>query len=89
MTIPPFLQRMANGALGCGALRRRNHSVVEISCLYSRVREGGIGRVLLSRLESDAVALGYAIVVIEADRANRRTIAFCEKSGFHHQRRLR
>ncbi|GGD69783.1 acetyltransferase [Caballeronia grimmiae] len=69
-------------ALGCGALRRWNYSVAEITYLYSRVHEGGIERVLLSRLELDAAALGYAGVVIEADRANRRAIAFCERNGF-------
>lgn len=69
-------------AVGCAALLRLEYGAAELKYLYSRAVRAGVGRALLSRIEADAVALGYGRLILQSHVSNRRIISFCNRNGF-------
>jgi GNAT superfamily N-acetyltransferase len=77
------IARTAQGApVGCGAFRRFDNGVAELKRIYSRANILGVGRAILRRLETEAVAAGYRTLVVETRASNRRAIAFYGRNGF-------
>ncbi|SAL85436.1 hypothetical protein AWB74_07303 [Caballeronia arvi] len=76
------VRTLAGFAVGCAALRRCDYCVGEVKYLYSRAARAGIGHALMSRLQSDASALGYRSLALRLHLSDRRTIAFCQRNGF-------
>ena len=73
-----------NEPIVCGALRSFADGVVEVKRMYvaPAVRSHGIGRALLSFLESEASRLGYARVVLETGVLQPEALRLYESSGY-------
>ncbi|MEX3936663.1 GNAT family N-acetyltransferase [Paraburkholderia phymatum] len=78
-----MIARTSHGTLlGCGAFRRFDFGVAELKRIYARSNKAGVGRAILSALETEVVAAGYHTVVLETRAVNRRAIAFYERNGY-------
>lgn len=74
--------------VGCGAARALHGGpagVVEIKRMYvvPEARRRGLSRMLLARLESESVALGYRRVQLETGLRQPEAIALYESAGYH------
>jgi GNAT superfamily N-acetyltransferase len=72
---------------GCGAVKPLDSdpTVAEIKRMYTVPghRRRGVGRLLLERLEADAVALGYQRAQLETGLAQPEALALYESHGWH------
>jgi GNAT superfamily N-acetyltransferase len=71
-------------ALGCGGVKRLDDTTGEIKRMYTTPsgRRRGIGRALLSRLEDEARALGYASLQLETGAPQHEAVAMYESAGW-------
>jgi GNAT superfamily N-acetyltransferase len=74
--------------VGCGALRplpAAGAHVAEIKRMYTSpsARRRGVSRAVLTRLESEAVSLGYRQLQLETGLRQPEAIALYETSGYH------
>ncbi len=72
-------------AIGCGALRPMDEvDVVEIKRMFVRpaARDNGVGRIILSALETQAREFGYRIARLETGLRNPEAIALYERAGY-------
>lgn len=69
-------------AVGCGAFRRLDFGVAELVCIYSRMPNAGIGRAVLTGLESNAAKAGYPSLMVEMPRPNLSEQRFFWRMGF-------
>ena len=71
-------------AVGCGAIRRIDHTTAELKRMYvdPSARGRGVGRELVAALESEAHRLGVAKVVLETGTRLTRAIRLYEASGY-------
>jgi Acetyltransferases len=69
-------------AVGCGALRAIDGTAAELKRIYARTKGNGIGKQILSYLESEAYKMGYSAIVLETRRINRRAVSFYRKNGY-------
>ncbi len=69
----------------CGALADLGHGVVEIKRMWvsDELRGQGVGRALLSELETRAAALGFGTVRLDTNLALTPAIAMYESCGYH------
>jgi len=72
-------------AVGCGGIRGHDEGVVEIKRLWvdPGARGSGVARALVTRLEEEAVLLGYRTVVLETGLRQPEAIALYEALGYH------
>ena len=80
-----FLVAYADGApVGCGAVRRLDDHDAELKRMYvvPSVRGRGIGRALLSALESEARALGAHRLVLETGIRQTEALALYRRASF-------
>jgi putative acetyltransferase len=80
-----FVVARLNGtAVGCGALRRREQGTGELKRMYVKPahRGQGIGRQILSNLESAARQMGLARLVLETGELQPEAISLYESSGY-------
>jgi GNAT superfamily N-acetyltransferase len=70
--------------VGCGAIRRLDLETAEIKRMYvDRFHRGqGIGRLVLTRLEDEAHALGVGKIVLETGVRQPEAIALYSRAGF-------
>lgn len=69
-------------AVGCGAFKRLDFGVAELVCIYSRMPNAGIGRAVLTGLESNAAKAGYHTLMVDMSRTNRLGKRFFWRMGF-------
>lgn len=71
-------------AVGCGAVRRLDEATAELKRMYvdPSVRRRGIGRALVSALESEARQLGTARVVLETGTRLAPALRLYEAMGY-------
>jgi len=67
--------------VACGGFRALAPDVAEVKRVYTRER--GTGQALLQALEDLAIGKGYARLVCETRRVNRRAVAFYLRAGWH------
>src|SRR4030095_1823965 len=70
--------------IGCGAVRRIEEGIGEIKRMYvcKEERGRGVGRVILTALESEARALGLCRLVLETGVRQTEAIALYKRFGF-------
>jgi GNAT superfamily N-acetyltransferase len=75
---------MGSEAVGVGALKPIDHTVVEIKRMYVRphARGRGIGRTILETLIADARAIGYRVARLETALFMREAHALYRSMGF-------
>lgn len=71
-----------NVAVGCGAIRPYDSQTAELKRMYASVPKQGIGKSVLTFLESKAAALGYQIILLETRRINDTAVAFYLANGY-------
>ena len=78
------LARLRHEAVGCGALKFHEGQPAELKRMWvsSAVRGLGVGRRLLSELETQARAAGATIVRLETNRALTQAISLYRQSGY-------
>ncbi len=71
-------------AVGCGAIRRLDQTTAELLRMYvlPSSRGNGIGKLLLSSLEAEAVELGATRVVLEAGDLQHDAIGLYRSHGY-------
>jgi putative acetyltransferase len=71
-------------AVGCGGLRPLGDGAVEIKRMYvsPAARGAGLGRRLLSALESEARRLGFSVCRLETGDLQTEAIALYESAGY-------
>ena len=71
-------------AVGCGALRRRNSTTVEVKRMYVEpaVRGRGVARKILDHLESEARTMGAERLVLETGIYQEEAIGLYRSAGF-------
>ncbi len=79
-----LLARLDGRAIGCGALRPIGGRVAEVKRMFVRreARGCGIGRRILSDLESVARARGFASVRLETGTGQPEAIGLYESAGY-------
>jgi GNAT superfamily N-acetyltransferase len=80
-----FVIARADGkAVGCGALRRRDPTTVEVKRMYvdPEIRGRGIARSILEHLESTAQAMGAERLVLETGIYQDEAIGLYRGAGF-------
>lgn len=79
------LAKNAHGeAIGCGAIRPLTQKVAELKRMFSDRSVPGVGRALLTFLETSAKEIGYSELRLETRRINHRAVNFYEKNGYIH-----
>lgn len=71
-------------AVGCGAVRQLDDTTAELLRMYvlPTARGEGVGKLLLSALEAEAVELGAARVVLEAGDRQPDALGLYTSSGY-------
>jgi GNAT superfamily N-acetyltransferase/SAM-dependent methyltransferase len=79
-----LVARRAGRPVGCGAVRRVEAGIGEVKRMYvsPEARSGGVGRAVLTALESEARALGLVRLVLETGVRQPEAIALYERAGF-------
>lgn len=80
-----FLVAYSNGApLACGAIRRIDADTAEIKRMYvePHIRGRGIGRRLLTILETEGRRLGVKRIILETGERQPEAVALYERAGF-------
>jgi GNAT superfamily N-acetyltransferase len=79
-----LVAREDGAALGCGALRSLGEPVVEIKRMYVRpaARGRGVGALILSELEREAVERGFRVVRLETGPLQPEALALYERTGY-------
>jgi GNAT superfamily N-acetyltransferase len=79
-----YVIRRGESHVGVGCLKRITPSVAEIQRMYVQphVRGGGLGRLLLQQLVSDARAIGYEVVRLESLKFLAAAHALYKSVGF-------
>lgn len=67
-----------------GALRPIDGQTVEVRRMYvlPSARHGGVGRAMLTRLEQEAAALGYRVMLLETGHKQQPAMRLYESYGF-------
>lgn len=77
------LAKNAHGdAIGCGAIRPLTQNIAELKRMFSDRSVPGVGRSLLTFLETSAKQMGYRELKLETRYINRRAISFYERNGY-------
>lgn len=77
------LARNAQGdAIGCGAIRPLTENIAELKRMYSDRSVPGVGKALLTFLETSASEMGYSELWLETRCINHRAVNFYEKNGY-------
>jgi GNAT superfamily N-acetyltransferase len=76
--------RTSDMIVACGGIRRRSADEAEIKRMYVRsaYRARGFARLLLARLEDDAIAIGYRRLVLETGAKQPEALALYESAGY-------
>lgn len=69
-------------AIGCGAIRPLTQNIAELKRMFSDRSVPGIGRALLTFLETYAKQMGYRELKLETRYINRRATSFYERNGY-------
>ncbi|MBY4840287.1 GNAT family N-acetyltransferase [Pantoea sp. DY-5] len=69
-------------AIGCGAIRPLTQNIAELKRMFSDRSEPGVGRALLTFLETSAKQMGYRELKLETRYINHRAISFYERNGY-------
>lgn len=78
-----MLARAPDGnAVGCGAFRRASFGTAEVTGIYSRHKQVGVGEAILVQLESGAAAAGYHTLRVNVPSLGRAAISFFVQNGF-------
>ena len=74
----------AGHALGCGALRHLEPGAAELKRMYVRpeARGSGLGRAILTALETEAKRLGVAVLRLETGHEQHEAIGLYERAGY-------
>lgn len=70
-------------AIGCGAIRPLTQNIAELKRMFSNRSVPGIGRALLTFLETSAKEMGYSELRLETRHINHRAVDFYEKNAYH------
>lgn len=79
-----LVARIADYAVGCGAVRRIDEQVGELKRMYVAPshRSLGIGAAIMQHLENWAASHGLAQLVLEAGERQVEALRFYERNGF-------
>ncbi len=69
-------------AVGCGAIRPIADGIAELKRMFTKYKRQGIGKVVLSALESEAKKVGYEKIWLETRIANSEACSFYVKNGY-------
>lgn len=69
-------------AIGCGAIRPLTEYIAELKRMFSDRSAPGIGKALLTFLETSAKSMGYNELWLETRQVNHRAVNFYEKNGY-------
>ncbi|WOO35939.1 GNAT family N-acetyltransferase [Anaerocolumna sp. AGMB13020] len=69
---------------GCGAFKKFNDNTVEIKRVYvgNEFRGRGFSRIILKRLETEALSQGYCYAVLETGNEQQEAIGLYQSSGY-------
>lgn len=69
---------------GCGAFKKFNDNTVEIKRIYvsKEFRGLGLSRIIVKRLETEALSQGYRYVVLETGNQQQEAIGLYQSSGY-------
>jgi len=75
---------MGDDAVGCGAMKPRGESSVEVKRMYVRpaMRSQGLGGILLEELERWASEYGYTESVLETGKGQPEALQLYKRSGY-------
>lgn len=77
------LAKNAHGdAIGCGAIRPLTPNIAELKRMFSDRSVPGVGRALLTFLETSAKEMGYSELRLGTRHINQRAVNFYEKYGY-------
>jgi len=78
------IARVDGVAIGCGALRRRDESTIEVKRMYvaPEMRGRGIARQVLDHLENEARTMGAKRLVLETGIYQEEAIGLYRAAGF-------
>ncbi|MFQ9622130.1 MAG: GNAT family N-acetyltransferase [Enterobacteriaceae bacterium] len=77
------LAKNAHGdAIGCGAIRPLTPNIAELKRMFSDRSVPGVGRALLTFLETSAKEMGYSELRLGTRHINQRAVNFYEKNGY-------
>ena len=78
------IARAEGKAVGCGALRRRDPTTVEVKRMYvePEMRGRGVARQILDHLESTARSMGAERLVLETGTHQEEAIGLYHSAGF-------
>ena len=71
-----------NEAVGCGAIRPLSNETAELKRMFTKYKRQGIGKIVLSALESEARKIGYEKIWLETRVANSEARSFYVKNGY-------
>lgn len=69
-------------AVGCGAIRPISNEIAELKRMYSKYNRKGIGKSVLTYLESKAKELDYKEIWLETRKLNHEACAFYLKNEY-------
>ena len=69
-------------AIGCGAIRPLTGNIAELKRMFSDRSSPGIGKALLTFLETSAKSMGYTELWLETRHVNHRAVHFYKKNGY-------
>ncbi len=78
------LARLRGDPVGCGALKRIDAATAEIKRVWTAPNARGLGvaRRMLRRLEGEAIAMGFAVLRLDTNKALTEAHAFYLKEGY-------
>jgi putative acetyltransferase len=79
-----LIARWDGQPVGCGALRPVSQGIGEVKRLFvaEEARRRGVGRALLTALETYAVEVGYSKIILETGVRQPEAIALYERFGY-------
>jgi len=69
-------------ATGCGAIRPLTENIAELKRMFSDRSAPGVGKALLSFLETSAKNMGYTEIWLETRHVNHKTVNFYKNNGY-------
>lgn len=90
VTLDDFIQEKAifiialsgENAVACGGIRPLSSEIGEVKRMFSLEKRKGLGREILSALESRAKEFGYHHIYLETRKTNYNAVAFYLKNGY-------
>lgn len=69
-------------ATGCGAIRPLTENIAELKRMFSDRSAPGVGKALLSFLETSAKNMGYTEIWLETRHVNHKAVNFYKNNGY-------